>query len=116
MKEKSGFRIVFMTAPDQDTAAAIAKGAVEKRLAACANVVSFVRSIYRWKGEICDEGEALVIFKTRSELLAGLESHVTANHPYEVPELVAVEIGAGLERYLDWISNSTGSDGIESQG
>ncbi|MBI5903776.1 MAG: divalent-cation tolerance protein CutA [Deltaproteobacteria bacterium] len=103
-----GHIIVFMTAPNQEEGAAIGRKAVEEGLAACCNIVPKVRSIYTWKGKVCDEEEALCVFKTRAALFDALKERIKGLHSYEVPEIVAVEISAGLEAYLGWIYGATG--------
>lgn len=102
-----GHVAVFMTAASMDEAASIAKKAVEERLAACCNIISGVRSIYAWKGSIHDSAEVLCVFKTRSSLFEPLRQRIKELHSYEVPEIVAVEIKAGLAEYLAWIDAST---------
>jgi periplasmic divalent cation tolerance protein len=92
---------------DRDRAAEIAHTIVEKKLVACVNIVPEIRSIYSWRGEICDETELLLIMKTRSDMFAELESTVKALHPYEVPEIIALDIQRGLADYLRWIDEST---------
>ncbi len=98
--------VVLVTAPDEENAAMIGRTLVEERLAACANIVGAVRSIYRWKGEICDERECLLVIKTASEKFRELEKRVRSMHPYEVPEIIALEISEGSKPYLDWIAEN----------
>lgn len=100
-------RIVFTTLPSAEQAAALARTLVEEGLAACGNVVPAVRSIYRWQGKLQDDAEALLLLKTRADLVAALESRLRELHPYEVPELLAVAVDAGFRGYLDWIEGST---------
>jgi periplasmic divalent cation tolerance protein len=97
-------RVALSTAPDADTAARIARALVEERLAACVNLVPAVRSIYRWQGRIEDEAEVLLVIKTRSERVEALAERLRALHPYELPELVALPVTAGLAPYLDWVA------------
>lgn len=97
---------VFVTAPP-DKAGELARGLVEARLAACVNILSGVRSIYSWKGEICDDAEALMVIKTRAELLEALRQKVVELHPYEVPEVIALPIVGGHAPYLEWVEQST---------
>ncbi len=99
--------VVLITAPDEDGAAGIGRTLVEERLAACANIVRAVRSIYRWKGEIFDEPECLLVIKTVSGNFRKLEERVRSIHPYEVPEIIALEISEGSRPYLDWIVENT---------
>ncbi len=99
--------VCLVTINDRDRAAEIARILVEKKLVACVNIVPEIRSIYSWQGEICDETELLLIMKTRSDIFAELESTVKALHPYEVPEIIALDIRLGLADYLRWIDEST---------
>ncbi len=96
-------RIVLMTAPDAEVAATIARALVDERLAACVNVISGVRSIYRWQGNVEDDAEVLLLAKTRADRCAALAARVEALHPYELPEVVVLPVEGGSERYLDWI-------------
>ena len=97
---------VFITAPDEDTAADIAKVLVGGGLAACANIVRNVRSIYKWQGKMEDESEVLMIVKTSSDKFSALESKVREMHPYDVPEIVSVPITQGSDPYIEWLSNA----------
>lgn len=99
--------VCLVTINDRDRAAQIARVLVEKKLVACVNIIPEIRSIYSWQGELCDETEILLIMKTRSELYAELESTVKALHPYEVPEIIALDIQKGLADYLRWIDETT---------
>ena len=104
---KSSDRIVFVTAGNEESAAAIGRALVEERLAACANLVGPIRSIYRWKDSIEHASEYLLIIKTRASLYAALEKRVKELHSYEVPEIIAVKIESGSPQYLAWIHEST---------
>jgi periplasmic divalent cation tolerance protein len=95
---------VYVTAPDRDTALAIARAIVDERLAACANVLGAMTSVYRWDGKVVEEGEVAFIAKTTSAQLPALIARIKALHPYQVPCIVAWPIAAGLQAYLDWIS------------
>jgi periplasmic divalent cation tolerance protein len=100
----SPVRVALSTAPDADSAARIARALVEERLAACVNLVPAVRSIYRWQGAIEDQAEVLLVIKTRAERMEALAARLRALHPYELPELVALPVAAGLAPYLDWVA------------
>jgi periplasmic divalent cation tolerance protein len=100
-------QVAFITAPDPACAAAIARALVEERLAACVNVLPGVRSIYRWEGAVQDEGETLLIVKTRAERAQALEARVRALHPYEVPEVLRVDAAGGSPPYLAWVMEET---------
>jgi periplasmic divalent cation tolerance protein len=104
---KSSDRVVFVTAANEESAAAIGRALVEERLAACANLVGPIRSIYRWKDNVEDATEHLLIIKTRASLYAALEKRVKELHSYEVPEIIAVKIESGSPQYLAWIHEST---------
>jgi len=99
--------IVFITASSADEAATIAKALVDERLAACGNITQGIRSIYRWQGQVHDEGEVLLISKTRRELFGRLAARVKELHSYEVPEIIAAPIIEGTESYLSWIDEQT---------
>ncbi len=99
--------VVLVTAPTAEKAAEIARAVVEERLAACGNVVPAVRSIYRWQGKVCDEQEAMLVLKAPRDRLEALRDRIVAMHPYEVPEVIALRVEGGDERYLEWIEQST---------
>jgi len=97
------FRIVLVTCASVAEARRIGRSAVEKKLAACANIVTGVETIYRWKGKVERAREVLVVMKTNAGRLGELEREVKRMHSYEVPEFVAVPIVAGSREYLKWI-------------
>ena len=99
----TGVAVVLVTAPDEEKAAALARTLVEEGLIACANLVPRVRSIYRWQGAVHDEAEVLLVMKTRAERFEALRERVTALHPYSVPEILRLDVGAGHQPYLDWV-------------
>jgi len=99
--------IVFVTAGSEDEAATIGRTLVEERLAACANIVPRIRSIYRWKGQIYDEQEFLIIIKTRTSQFQMLQERVKELHSYEVPEIVSFPVARGLPQYLEWVNMET---------
>ncbi len=105
----SPVRVAISTAPDAETGARIAQVLVEERLAACVNVVPGIRSIYRWQGAIEDDREVLLLIKTRAERIDALAERLSALHPYEVPELLALPVDAGLDRYLQWVTSEVTS-------
>lgn len=104
----AGARIALVTCP-VDAADAMARQLVEARLAACVNIVPRVASIYRWNGEVQREDEALLLVKTTVEGFEALQSAVLALHPYELPEVIAVDIADGHSPYLDWIAGCVSS-------
>jgi periplasmic divalent cation tolerance protein len=101
--------VVLVTAPSADKAAEIARTLVEEQLAACGNILPGLRSIYRWEGKVQDEPEALLILKTRANLFEALRARVVALHPYEVPEVLRLDVAAGHLPYLQWIGDSVRS-------
>ncbi|HSB31205.1 MAG TPA: divalent-cation tolerance protein CutA [Candidatus Sulfobium mesophilum] len=102
------FIIVFMTAPKEDEAQRIAQDIVSSRLAACVNIIRDIHSIYRWRGKIEDEGEVLMIVKTRLDLFGKLKKRVKELHSYSVPEIIALPLIEGSEEYLSWLKEETG--------
>jgi periplasmic divalent cation tolerance protein len=85
----------------------IAKALVEEQLAACVNILSPMRSVYRWEGKVTDDREWLLLIKTRAERFAAVEIRVKALHSYQVPEVIALPIMAGTEAYLRWLREET---------
>ena len=99
--------LILVTASSETEAETIAKTLVEERLAACVNLVSPIRSIYRWEGKIADDREWLLVIKTQATRFAAVAARVTALHSYQVPEVIAVPIQAGAEAYLRWLREET---------
>lgn len=102
-----GLLLVLVTCPGVEVAASLARILVEEELAACGNILPGVRSIYRWEGRVHDEPEVLLILKTRPALFERLRARVVAEHPYDVPEVVAVRPEAVHGPYLDWVLAAT---------
>lgn len=100
------YLVVFSTFGDAEIARKAAHALVEEKLAACANILPQIESIYHWLGKIESNTETLVLFKTTREKYPAFEQRLRALHPYEVPEIVALELTAGLPAYLDWIADS----------
>jgi periplasmic divalent cation tolerance protein len=103
----SDFIQVSTTAPSKEEADRIAQTLVERRLAACVQVMGPVESCYRWKGALERSAEWLCIIKTRRADYAAVEAAIRANHSYEVPEIIACPIEAGSEPYLSWLRAET---------
>jgi periplasmic divalent cation tolerance protein len=99
-------RLVFVMAANEDEAVAIARALVEEQLAACVNLISPVRSIYRWRGNVEDARECLLLIKTSVRHYAKLEKRVKQLHSYEVPEVIAAPLTHGSADYLKWIGES----------
>lgn len=100
-------RVCFITAPSGEESLAIARDLVEGKLVACVNIIPGVRSVYTWKGKVEDSAEDLLVAKTRADLVDAVIARVKEIHSYEVPEVIALEIGAGLPEYLAWIGEVT---------
>ncbi len=98
--------VVMVTAPSMEKAAEIGRAVVEERLAACANLVPGVRSLYTWEGKLYDEGEVLMILKTRGGLFEALKARIAALHPYQVPEVLRLDVPEGHAPYVDWVVKS----------
>jgi periplasmic divalent cation tolerance protein len=101
------FIVVLVTAGSEEEAEKIAKNLVGEELAACVNIISPIRSVYRWENEVADDKEWLLLIKTRGSLLPQVEKRVKEWHSYEVPEVVALPILGGSPAYLRWVKEST---------
>jgi periplasmic divalent cation tolerance protein len=99
--------LVVTNAPDREVALSIARELIERRLAACVNVLGECDSVYRWQGRIEITREVPVLIKTRETIYADVEAAIRKLHPYELPEIVAVRIECGLPDYLQWIMAQT---------
>lgn len=102
-----GLVTIFVTAASEQEAASIGRTLVEEGLAACANIIPHIRSIYRWKGKIWDEGETLIMIKSREALFERIRSRIKELHSYEVPEITAITVEKGDEAYVQWIQTVT---------
>lgn len=99
--------IVFTTYPDHAAAVQAAERLVQRKLAACVNVLPKMTSVYEWKGEAKTGAEHLLLAKTSEARFAELEAAIVEMHPYELPEIIAAPITRGLKGYLDWINTQT---------
>lgn len=99
--------VVYCTCPGESAARELAAGLVENRLAACVNILPRIRSIYRWQGSVHDDGEALMVIKTARGRYAALEQWLLEHHPYDMPEVIALPVEAGLPEYLEWVARET---------
>jgi periplasmic divalent cation tolerance protein len=107
MARANQFRLVLVTCGNIGEARKIARAIVEKRLAACANILTApVESIYRWKRKLQESREHLLLIKTRASSLKALEREVLRLHSYETPEFIALPISAGASAYLSWIARA----------
>ncbi|UXI68797.1 divalent-cation tolerance protein CutA [Tahibacter amnicola] len=100
--------IAYCTVPDAETAGRIAGQLVQERLAACVNSLPGVASTYVWEGRLCRDAEHLLLIKTTRDQLPALTARLVALHPYELPEVIAVDVAAGNPAYLDWVARSVG--------
>ena len=99
--------VVLVTVSSEREAETIATALLHERLAACVNVTSPVRSLYRWEGRIADDQEWQLVIKTQARLFEALATRVRALHTYDVPEIIALPVLAGTAEYLDWIQRET---------
>ena len=99
--------IVLCTAPDQEVAGKLAKGLVEARLAACVNAIPAIQSFYRWQGAVQADTEVQLVIKTQPGRFEALAAWIEANHPYEVPEIVALPAHDVSASYLAWAIQET---------
>ncbi len=99
--------VVLTTVASDEEAVAFVRELLERRLIACGTLMPGARSLYRWQGKIADEREVVVMLKTRSARLDSLRTAFAELHPYRVPELLAMPVDAGTEKYLEWINAET---------
>jgi periplasmic divalent cation tolerance protein len=98
---------IVTTADDRSVIEKIGRDLVERRLVACAQILGPIQSIYRWKGAVEDTNEWLLLMKSKASLYPGIEEEIRRQHPYEVPEIIAISIDKGLTGYLDWVAYET---------
>jgi periplasmic divalent cation tolerance protein len=99
--------LVITNLADTASAQQLARALVEQRLAACVNMLPAVHSIYRWEGAVEEAAEVTLLIKTTTARYPALEQAIVALHPYELPEVIAVPVSAGLPAYLGWIARET---------
>ncbi len=102
---RHNYILVLSTCPDLSGAKRIASSLVESRVSACVNIVPKIASVYRWKGAIECEEEYLLIIKTRVECFPAVRDKILGEHPYELPEVIAVPLVDGFDKYLRWIDS-----------
>lgn len=100
--------IAYCTCPDEDSGSRIASALIDRRLAACVNMLPDVRSFYRWQGQVEDDREVLLLIKTTTKNMPALRRAMDELHPYDVPELIACSLQDGLPDYLQWVREETG--------
>ena len=111
MKRETRFRVVLVTCATLEEARKLARGTVEKRLAACVNIITHaVESFYSWEGKLENSSEYLLMMKTSEEQIDDLQKEVLALHSYDTPEFIVLPIVAGSETYLKWLGDSVEPD------
>jgi periplasmic divalent cation tolerance protein len=106
MSENKAYLLVLCSCPDPEIATTIAENIVAQHLAACINIIPGMKSVYHWQGNVESAEESLMVIKTHQQKLSSLQNTITTMHPYEVPEIISLDISAGLPKYLQWISSS----------
>ncbi len=114
MTSANAFCLVYVTASSEAEAAEIASVVIEERLAACANILGTVRSMYWWNGAVQTEQECSMLLKTRKELFPHLEQKIRALHSYECPCIVALPLESGNADFLQWLSEQTATAAVIS--
>lgn len=99
--------VVLTTLATNEEAVSLVRALLEKRLIACGTILPGARSLYRWENQMADEQEVVVMLKTRSACIDALQRAFSTLHPYKVPELLAIPVTGGLDRYLGWINSET---------
>jgi periplasmic divalent cation tolerance protein len=103
MNDHARALVAFTTCGDELQAAELARVLVERRVAACVNIVPHIRSLYRWQGEVCDDVESMLIIKTNASTMPALKETLAQAHAYELPELIALDVADGSDDYLAWV-------------
>ena|SRR2546423_12477153 len=98
--------LALSTFPDRKTAQRISNQLVTEKFAACANILFGIESIYRWKDKIETGNETLVFFKLSEDRQSAFQEQLRSLHPYEVPEIIFVQISSGLPEYLRWVTEN----------
>ena len=99
--------LIYVTYPDEASAQAVSKALLEARLVACANIFPAHRSLYWWEGEIADEAEVAVIYKTRRDRFEAVEAAIKERHPYDVPCIVSVPVEKAQQDFMGWVREQT---------
>ena len=106
MKEGRRAIVVVTTVGDEEQGNSIARELIGRRHAACVNMIPGVRSVYRWKGKICRDSEFLLVIKSMEDEFEEIAETIREIHEYEVPEILAFNVGRGDARFLDWVAAS----------
>jgi periplasmic divalent cation tolerance protein len=107
MSDPGSVILVFTNLPDRASAETLAAALVAQRVAACVTILAPCRSVYRWEGAVQSEEEIPVLVKSTADRYEALQAAIRANHPYELPEIIAVPVERGLPGYLDWVAQET---------
>jgi periplasmic divalent cation tolerance protein len=99
--------LILCTVPDRETALKLSRSLLEQGLAACVNLTSPITSVYHWQGELQESEEILLLIKTTKQHYKNVEAMLREQHPYELPEIIAVPVEQGLEDYLNWVERCT---------
>jgi len=99
--------VILVTAANQEEARKIGKGMVNAKLAACANIIPRIQSIYRWKGKVVKAQEVLIILKSTRPRYRALEKAIKTMHTYETPEIIGLPVIEGLDQYIGWVRSET---------
>jgi periplasmic divalent cation tolerance protein len=110
----TGSIVLLCTCPNEAEARRIAEALVQSRLAACVNLLGGMQSIYRWEGELETAKEVLLLIKSTAERWDELRARITELHSYDIPEIIALPISAGSDKYLNWIQRETSAGGEEA--
>jgi periplasmic divalent cation tolerance protein len=105
MEKRMNIRLIYVTTPDRQTAEQIAEAVVTEKLAACANILDGVTSIFYWDGKLCRENEAVLILKTPKERVEELTERIKKLHPYDCPCVVALPIDSGNPDFFQWVGS-----------
>ena len=105
--------VILVTAANQDESRRIARHLIETQLAACVNILPSVESVYRWQGQIAEEGEILLIIKSDRALFAEIETEILKLHSYRTPEIICLPIVEGSRAYMQWLSESVKPIGLQ---
>ena len=103
-------QLILCSVPNQETADKIAHLLIGQQLAACVNILPAIQSVYQWQGKIESANELLLIIKSEQHRYKAIETLIVNQHPYEIPEIIAVSIERGLPSYLQWIHSCSPSD------
>jgi periplasmic divalent cation tolerance protein len=111
MKKKSSAQVlvILVTTANRKEAVRIGEGMVNVKLAACANIIPRIESIYRWKGKVVKTQEVLLILKSTKPRYRALEKAIKTMHTYETPEIIALPVKEGLDQYIGWVCSETHS-------